>query len=116
MPGDVEPGGLAVEVEERADHPPGVGGVAEEHQRPDGVAALGLVQVVVGVAGAVVHPVADGDQVVADDQRPPGVLDDRLRNFEPGPRPRSVSPGLGAASASLGVGRELLRRAPRPAW
>ena len=38
----------------------------ERVQRPRGVAALGLVEVVVGVPRAVVHPIADRDQEIAD--------------------------------------------------
>jgi hypothetical protein len=75
-PGDVEPGDVPIEVQQRSDHPPGLVRVAEEHEGPDGVPGFALAEALVTGAEAVVHLVVDRDHEGADDQRPPGAHDD----------------------------------------
>ena len=96
MAGDVEARHLAVEVEQRLYHPTRFVDEPVEHQGPHCVAAFGLVEVVVGIARTVVHPIAAGDQEVAGNQSSPCVLNDWLRDRQRRSAPQPDVPALGA--------------------
>jgi hypothetical protein len=100
--GDVIARDLPIEVEQRTDHASGVGREPEVHESPDGVATLGFVEVVVAITGAVVHSIADGDEIVAENEGAPGVLNNRFGNVESGASIKHEFP-LGHAACLLQI-------------
>jgi hypothetical protein len=82
LPRDVKAGGLAIELEQRLQHGRRRVELAELDHRAERVAAFAFVELGVGVAGAVVEPIARGDHEVSNEHCPPGVVDDRLGRDE----------------------------------
>ena len=103
MAGLVKLDAFARKIEQRRNQPPRVRLVTPKHHRECGVTAFGFIQLVILVAGAVVHPVAIDELEILDDQMAPCVIHVRLRHFHVHAAPQNFLPGLDALLALLVV-------------